>query len=38
MQKYEYKYVLILGMGGRITRKLNEYGQQGWELIEVLWA
>lgn len=38
VKKYEYKCVLILGMGGRTTRLLNEYGQQGWELVEVVWA
>jgi len=38
MQKYEYKCVAILGMGGRTTRILNEYGQQGWELVDVVWV
>ncbi|WP_094228153.1 DUF4177 domain-containing protein [Methanolobus psychrotolerans] len=37
MQKYEYKCVSIFGMGGRTTRVLNEYGQQGWELVDVVW-
>lgn len=38
MQKYEYKCVLILGLGDRTTRILNDYGQEGWELTEVVWA
>jgi len=38
MQKYEYKCVLILGAGDRTTRILNQYGQEGWELVEVVWA
>jgi hypothetical protein len=37
-QKYEYKCVAIFGMGGKTTRKLNEYAQQGWELVEVVWV
>ncbi len=36
MQKYEYKCVSILGLGERTTRVLNKYGQQGWELVEVV--
>ncbi|MCS3924454.1 DUF4177 domain-containing protein [Methanosalsum natronophilum] len=36
MNKYEYKCVLILGMGDRTTRVLNEYGAQGWELVDVV--
>lgn len=38
MTRYEYKCILILGGGGRTTRILNEYGQQGWELVAVVWA
>jgi len=38
VKKYEYKCVLILGAGGRTTRILNEYGREGWELVEVFWA
>ncbi len=34
--KYEYKCVMILGMGERTTRILNEYGQMGWELVYVV--
>ncbi len=38
MQKFEYKCVLITGLGEKSTRILNEYGQQGWELVAVVWA
>jgi hypothetical protein len=38
MQKYEYKCVLILGFSERTSRVLNEYAQQGWELVTVVWA
>lgn len=38
MQKYEYK-CLFIGVGGTKTIKiLNEYGQQGWELVATWWA
>ena len=37
MKKYEYKCVSILGAGERTTRVLNEYGQQGWELVCTCW-
>ncbi len=37
-QKYEYKCTLILGMGERTTRILNEYAREGWELIDTWWA
>ncbi|NMA67423.1 MAG: DUF4177 domain-containing protein [Clostridiaceae bacterium] len=33
MKKYEYKCVCIFGGGEKTTRILNEYGQQGWELV-----
>lgn len=33
MQKYEYKCVCIIGGGEKTTRVLNEYAQQGWELV-----
>lgn len=33
MKKYEYKCVCIIGGGEKTTRILNEYGQQGWELV-----
>lgn len=38
MQKYEYKCLLILGLGEATTRRLNEYGLQGWELVAVWWC
>ena len=33
MKKYEYKCDYIAGGGKKTTRILNEYGQQGWELV-----
>jgi len=33
MKKYEYKCVWIHGFSERTTRKLNEYGKEGWELV-----
>ena len=36
MQRFEYKCVAILGLGDRTTRILNEYGEQGWELVCVV--
>jgi hypothetical protein len=33
MQKYEYKCSSILGGGEKTTLVLNQYGQQGWELV-----
>lgn len=38
MKKFEYKCVLILGLGEKTTRVLNEYGQNGWELVSTNWA
>ena len=38
MTKYEYKCVAITGLGEATTRRLNEYGQQGWELVAVVWV
>ena len=35
MKKYEYKCVSIWGLGKGTTKKLNEYGKEGWELVEV---
>ncbi len=33
MKKYEYKCVRITGGAEKTTKILNEYGQQGWELV-----
>lgn len=38
MQKYEYKCVLILGLGEKTTRELNYYGKDGWELVATWWG
>lgn len=38
MKKYEYKCVFIGGGGEKTTRILNQYEQQGWELICVWFA
>ncbi len=35
MEKIEYKCIWIWGIGKRINKKINELGEQGWELIEV---
>ena len=33
MNKYGYKCVFIWGGGEKTSRKLNEYGKEGWELV-----
>ena len=38
MQKYEYKIVRIWGTGENAQRILNDYGQKGWELVQVVWG
>ena len=38
METFEYKCVFIIGLGEKTTRILNQYGSQGWELIQVVWA
>ena len=38
MKKFEYKCVYIFGGAESTSRTLNEYGQQGWELVCVWWA
>jgi len=38
MKKFEYKCVLILGLGEKTSRILNEYGQNGWELVSTSWG
>ncbi len=36
MKRYEYKCISILVFSGKkVTRILNEYGKQGWELFWV---
>jgi hypothetical protein len=36
MRKFEYKCVSIAGLGESTTRKLNSYGDEGWELVCVV--
>jgi len=36
MKQFEYKCVFIYGGAKRTTRKLNEYGNEGWELVAVI--
>jgi hypothetical protein len=38
LKQYEYKCVCNLGLGEATTRRLNEYGSEGWELVEVVWC
>ncbi len=38
LKQYEYKCVFIWGLGEATTRRLNEYGLEGWELVEVVWC
>ncbi len=35
MYSYEYKCVFIWGLSLRITKILNDFGAQGWELVEI---
>ena len=37
MKKYEYKCAAIFGLGHKTTRVLNDYGNDGWELVSVVW-
>jgi hypothetical protein len=37
VKRYEYKCVFILGKWN-IERILNEYGEQGWELVCTRWV
>ena len=36
MDRWEYKCIPILGGGEKTARVLNEYGRDGWELVEVV--
>jgi hypothetical protein len=38
MEKYEYKCVFIWGWEEKTNRILNDYGENGWELICVSWV
>ena len=38
MKQYEYKCVFICVLGEAATRRLNEYGREGWKLVAVMWA
>ncbi len=38
MKLFEYKCVFICGLGETTTRRLNEYGMEGWELTGVSWC
>ncbi len=35
MKKYEYKCVPLFGLGKKTAERLNKYGEEGWELVEV---
>jgi hypothetical protein len=37
MKKYEYLCISIWGGGDKTTKILNQYGQNGWELVAT-WA
>lgn len=36
MKQYEYICVWIWGWSKEYTRRLNEYGRDGWELVQVV--
>jgi len=38
VQKFEYKIIRIWGTGENAIRTLNDYGQQGWELVQVVFG
>jgi hypothetical protein len=38
LKQYEYKCVFIWGTGEPTTMRLNDYGREGWELVEVVWC
>lgn len=35
MDRFEYKYISILGGVKSTTKALNKLGQEGWELVAV---
>ncbi len=37
-QKFQYKTVFIWGWSSSTTKKLDELGNQGWELVSVNWV
>ena len=37
MDKFEYKCIAIIGTGIPTTKRLNELGQNGWELVTTCW-
>ena len=38
MKRYEYMYVHIWVFVKKINERLNEYGEDGWELVAVYWT
>jgi len=36
MKLFEYKCVYIWGLPKKTTGRLNEYGREGWELVQVV--
>ncbi len=36
MDRFEYKCIAIFGLGETTSRILNEYGRDGWELVDVV--
>jgi hypothetical protein len=37
MKKFEYKAVMIWGAERKTTKRLNELGEEGWELVSSNW-
>ncbi|MFT4307953.1 MAG: DUF4177 domain-containing protein [Candidatus Woesearchaeota archaeon] len=37
MNTYEYRCIAIIGSGEKTARILNRYGNEGWELVSVVW-
>ncbi len=38
MKNYEYNCVFTCGLSESTSRRLNEYGRDGWELVAVNWC